>query len=167
MDLLDLGTWTMWRLFAGTSSCGKVVRFTFQERFMEALSAPSPQAALSLEALLCFTSLLFEEWSLILFDFPSVWLPFPTHSSSRPQGISFLLWAHRTRIRMYSWNTLQGSLPKMFCILHLAWISILALLYRKLHQDAGPLLLSLVTSAAYGVIFSLFVYLLVGWIFVP
>lgn len=58
---------------------------------MEALSAPSPQAALSLEALLCFTSLLFEEWSLILFDFPSVWLPFPTHSSSRPQGISFLL----------------------------------------------------------------------------
>ena len=55
---------------------------------------------------------------------------------------------------------LQGSLPITFCILHLAWISILALLYRKLHQDSGPLLLSLVTSAAYAVIFCLFVYLL-------
>lgn len=121
----------------------------------------------SLDAPLSLTSLLPEEWSLILFDFPSLWLLFPTHSSPGPQGISFLLWAHLTRIKMYSWNILQGSLPIMFCILHLAWISILAVLYRKLHQDAGPLLLSPVTSAAYAVIFSLLICLLVGWIFVP
>ena len=37
----------------------------------------------------------------------------------------------------------------------------MALLYRKLHQDSGPLLLSLVTSTAYAVIFFLFIYLLV------
>lgn len=126
------------------------------------------EPAISLGAPLSLALFLLEGCSSILFGFTSVRLPFPTHSSSGPQGTSFLLWAHPTRIRTSSWNAPRGSLPIMFCIFHLAWISILALLYGTLHQNAGPFAVPpCFISAAYVVTFSLLLYWLVGWIFGP
>lgn len=111
--------WATQRLFAGSSSHPHTV-ILYSSRGVQ--SAPSPlPGSLPSPFLLCSISHCFSlnPWRVVL---TSVWLLLLTYSSSGPRGIGILLWAHLTRLRIYSRNTLQGSLPIIFCILLFAWI---------------------------------------------
>lgn len=90
----------------------------------------------------------------------------PTYRSSGPQGVSWLLWVHLSRIRMYSRNIFQGSFPTMLCILHLPQISIVAFLCRTFLgmlalYSLAPLPLQLILW------YCLFIHGVVEWRFMP